>query len=288
MKLIQDIKYFFLSTDNAIRKIIGINILVFLVTGFVNLMLYLSKADATYWHVFNRALMLPALFGTFFTQPWSIISYMFLHDSFFHILFNMLWLYWIGNILQEYLGNRKLYEAYFAGGVIGGLIYMVSYHVFPAFESSLPYAFAIGASACVLSIVAATATLLPDYTISLLFFGNVKLKWLALISIVLDLISIPNGNAGGHIAHLGGALCGFLYIHFLYKRGGHLVPDKLYSLFKPSSKLKVFSHSKNIKATSRRNASQEEVDAILDKISKSGYDSLTKHEKETLFKASKD
>jgi membrane associated rhomboid family serine protease len=220
-------------------------------------------------------------------QPWSLITYMFMHDSFFHILFNMLWLYWIGGILQEYLGNRKVIESYLSGGIFGGLLYIITYNLFPVFKDQISFTYAIGASAGVLAVVVATATLLPDYAISLLFFGPVKLKYLALISIVLDFISIPNGNAGGHIAHIGGALAGFLFIRYLYQRGGHLFPDKLFNLFEKKPNFKVHSGNK-MKGHTVNITSQQEIDAILDKISKSGYDSLSKKEKEILFKASKD
>lgn len=288
MNLQQEIRSFFSVSGNAIRRIILINVCVFVLFGLVNLLLFLSNTDGTWWTTFTRYLMLPASFSQLGYQPWSFITYMFLHESFFHILFNMLWLYWIGSILEEYLGNRKVYEAYLSGGVFGGLIYIIAYSVFPVFQVNAVNTFAIGASASVLAIVFATATLLPDYGIHLLFFGNVKLKWLALISVILDLISIPNGNAGGHIAHIGGALAGFLYIRFLYKRGGHLFPDWLFKLFEPRSRLKVHSVNKEFKQATQKLPSQGDVDAILDKISKSGYDSLSKREKEILFKASKD
>jgi membrane associated rhomboid family serine protease len=214
---------------------------------------------------------------------------MFLHDGFFHILFNMLWLFWMGNILHEYLGNKRVYQSYFLGGIFGGLIYMLAYNVFPAFNEAKHVSYALGASAGVLSVVVSAATLLPDYQIRLLFFGDVKLKWIALISVVLDLISIPNGNAGGHIAHLGGALFGFLFIKYLYTNTVFdKYIDKIGNLFSRKSKLKV--HYKTTQNGNNVNikVSQQEVDLILDKISKSGYESLSKREKEILFKASKD
>jgi membrane associated rhomboid family serine protease len=212
---------------------------------------------------------------------------MFLHDGFFHLLFNMLWLYWIGQIMHEYLGNRKIYEAFFAGGVAGALTFIISYNVFPVFQHVRDVQFAVGASAGVLAVVVATATLLPEYGIQLLFFGNVKLKYIALITIVLDLISIPQGNQGGHIAHLGGALFGFIYIKYIYKYG-NLIPDSWLNVFQRKNKIKIYHRTTYMKVQSDDKPTQQEIDAVLDKISRSGYDSLSKREKEILFKASKD
>ena len=220
---------------------------------------------------------------------------MFLHDGFFHILFNMLWLYWLGGLLQEYLGNSKTYQAYFLGGIFGGLIYIISYNIFPVFQNSLPISFALGASAGVLSVLVAAATLLPDYPIMLLFFGEVRLKYIAIFSVLLDFINIPGGNAGGHIAHLGGALFGYLFIKFIYSKSNmpnalDKIFDGIFSIFKTKSKMKVHykNNTTNMNSSANRKTNQHDVDAILDKISKSSYESLSQKEKEILFKASKD
>ncbi len=288
MNLFQEIKYNYLQSNHAVKRIIAINVTVFLVLAVVNVFSFLLRSGVS-TQSFTTYFTLPATLSAFIYKPWSLISYMFLHDGFFHILFNMLWLFWMGNILHEYLGNKRVYQSYFLGGIFGGIIYMLAYNIFPAFSEAKHLSYALGASAGVLSVVVSAATLLPDYQIRLLFFGDVKLKWIALISVVLDLISIPNGNAGGHIAHLGGALFGFLFIKYLYT---NTVFDKFFdkigNLFSRKSRLKVHykttqnGNSVNIKV------SQQEVDLILDKISKSGYESLSKREKEILFKASKD
>lgn len=287
MGLLNDLKYNFTHQNNAIKRIIYINVAIFLFLALTNVFAFLFKLDVSAIAAVKRLLMLPASLSNFTSQPWSILSYMFLHDGFFHILFNMLWLFWIGNIMHEYLGNQKVYEAYFAGGVFGGMVYMLCYNLFPAFSDAVSYSFALGASAGVLSIVVATATLLPEYPIQLLLFGTVRLKFIALASVLLDLISIPQGNAGGHIAHIGGALFGFLYIKYIYKFG-NLIPDKVMNVFKPKSKLKVHHRATGYVPKSNTKPSQDDIDLILDKISKSGYDSLSKKEKEILFKASKE
>jgi membrane associated rhomboid family serine protease len=286
MNILDEIKYTFNKSNNAIRKIILVNVAVFLLMGIIDLIVFFSGgAGRDMIASLLQYLMLPAALQTLIVQPWSIITYMFLHDGFFHILFNMLWLFWIGNLLHEYIGNRKVYEAYFGGGVFGGLLFIICYNIFPIFEAALPHAYSLGASAGVLSVVVATATLLPNYPINLLLFGEVKLKYIALFMVIIDIISIPQSNAGGHIAHIGGALFGFLYIKYLYQ-DKHLLPSWIRNLFVKKSKVKVHYRSTYTKAEPADKPSQEEIDLILDKISKSGYDSLSKKEKEILFKAS--
>lgn len=285
MTLLEELKYTFNKNNNAVRKIIVVNVAVFLLTALVHVFMYLAGIAGDSMNPALQHFMLPAALGKLLMQPWSIITYMFLHDGFFHILFNMLWLFWMGNLLHEYIGNQKVYEAYFGGGIVGGVIFIICYNVFPVFQNAIPGAYALGASAGVLSVVVATATLLPNYPIQLLLFGSVRLKYIALVSVALDIVSIPQQNPGGHIAHLGGALFGFLYIKYLYQEK-HLLPQWLRNLFGKKSKVKIHYRTTYMKTENNNKPSQEEVDLILDKISKSGYDSLSKKEKEQLFKAS--
>lgn len=288
MSLLQDIRQNFMQTNNAVKKIIVINVIVFLVQALLSAITFLLNAGNPADLIFGY-LTLPASFSSFIYKPWSIVTYMFLHGGFLHILFNMLWLFWMGSLLHEYLGNRRVYQAYFAGGIFGGIIYMIAYNVFPVFDPVVDHAYALGASAGVLSVVVAAATLLPDYPVQMFLFGTVRLKYIALVSVLLDLISIPNGNAGGHIAHLGGALFGFLFIRYLQKVTIiDKVSDAVSGLFSKKKKLKVVHRTTYMKMEDQNKPSQTEIDSILDKISKSGYDSLTKREKEILFKASKD
>lgn len=288
MNLFQEIKYNYIQSNHAVKRIIAINVAVFLALAVVNVFSFLLKSGIS-TQSFTTYFTLPATLSAFIYKPWSILSYMFLHDGFLHILFNMLWLFWMGNLLHEYLGNKRVYQSYFLGGIFGGLIYMLAYNVFPAFNEAKQTAYALGASAGVLSVVVSAATLLPNYEIRLLFLGDVKLKWIALVSVVLDLISIPNGNAGGHIAHLGGALFGFLFIKYLYT---NTFFDKFFDaiggVFNKKSKLKVHYKTTQKGDSVNLHVTQQEVDLILDKISKSGYESLSKREKEILFKASND
>ncbi len=290
MSILEEIKYRF-NYGNAIIRIILVNVLVFLMISIFQLISFLFQLD------FGISLInwfsLPASFSRLLFQPWSIITYMFLHSGLFHLIFNMLWLYWLGELFQQYLGNSKTYQAYFLGGIFGGLIYMVAYNVFPAFSNRVMFEMALGASAGVLSIVVATATLLPNYGISLMFLGSIKLKYIAIITVLIDLISIPQGNPGGHIAHLGGAAFGYFFIKLIYSKSE--VPnmlDKTFEFFsngfKTKPKLKVH-HKSNTRVTTSDygKPTQGEVDAILDKIIKGGYESLTKKEKDILFKAGK-
>jgi membrane associated rhomboid family serine protease len=286
MSVIDEIKYTFNKNNNAIRKIIVANIAVFLVVAIVNALLFFAGIGSELSASFLKYLMLPARLGQLLMQPWSLVTYMFLHDGVLHILFNMLWLFWIGNILHEYLGNQKVFEAYFGAGLAGAVLFLVCLNVFPVFAGTIDITYALGASAGVLGVVVAAATLLPDYPLRLILFGTVKLKYIALVIVILDVVNIPFGNAGGHIAHLGGAMFGFVYIKYLYQ-DKYLLPAFIRKVFEKKSTMKIH-YKTNGEKREQSKPSQEEIDLILDKISKSGYDSLSKREKEQLFKASND
>ncbi len=223
---------------------------------------------------------------------------MFLHEGFLHILFNMLWLFWFGKIFLEYLDQKKLLSVYLLGGLVGGALFILSYNVFPAFQQTLYGSIALGASAAVMAIVMTISFYVPDYKINMMFIGPLKLKYLALAVIVIDILSIQGDNAGGHIAHLGGALFGFVYASQIRKgkdisRGFNRIMDWVFSLFKRRSKLKVEykrpagKSETDIEFKQRKAGEQKEIDHILEKISKSGYDALSKKEKEILFRSSK-
>ncbi|MBP7510496.1 MAG: rhomboid family intramembrane serine protease [Bacteroidia bacterium] len=291
MDLLSEINFKF-KQGNAIIKIILINIVVYLAFALIGLVLFLFNLNN--WQTSAlKLLMLPASVTNFVMQPWSLVTYMFLHEGFFHLLFNMLWLYWLGNLFQQYLGNSKSYQAYILGGFFGGIIYMLSFNLFPAFSNQVQFSYALGASAGVLSIVIATATLLPNYQVYLLILGPVKLKYIALVSVLLDLISIPNGNAGGHIAHIGGAVFGYFFIKLIYSNNLFSNQmDRFFEsfgkVFKSKPPVKVYHKGNNAKPESFVKQNQQQIDQILDKISKNGYESLSQREKEILFKASKD
>ena len=207
-EILDEIKQSF-KQGSSMTKLIYINLAVFIL---VNLIPSLSSLFVRPGIEIDRWLALPADFGSLLTKPWTVVSYMFLHRGFFHILFNILWLYFLGRIFQDLLGEKRLVSTYILGGLSGAALFVLSFNIFPAFSDVAPIAIAMGASASVMAIIVAIATKVPDYVIRLIFLGEVKLKYIAIVFVVMDLISMSDGNAGGHLAHLGGALFGYMYI----------------------------------------------------------------------------
>jgi membrane associated rhomboid family serine protease len=283
----KEIQYKLLQSGNKISLLIGINVIVYLVINILAVVeqLFSGFGNSLILAFTNEYLLLPASLPKLLVRFWTPLTYMFMHAGIFHILFNMLWLYWMGQIFEEYLGNKRTIGLYIFGGLAGGFLFVACYNLIPAFTSINAAATAtiVGASASVMAIIIATATLLPNYTISMILLGPVKLKWIALFYIVIDFLGIAGGNAGGEIAHLGGALMGFIYIKQLQR--GHDWIGAISNLFSSKPKLTVVSNSRPQKKSSGV-PRQDEIDRILDKISGSGYDSLTRQEKETLFRAS--
>ncbi len=292
--LFEDIKSTFSRRDDSLTKLIILNVAIFVLVSFVDVTIKLLQLNSQLSFDIFRWLSVPASLNELLYKPWTLITYMFLHRGFFHLLFNMLWFYWIGQIFQEYLGSKKLMAAYFTGGLVGALVFIIAYNVFPLFSPIRDVATAVGASAGVLAIVVGAATLLPDYRIRLLLFGDVPLKYLALASVVLDVLSVAGENAGGAFAHLGGAAFGFVYIKQL-REGRDLGAwfNQLMALTdrkaKPVKRTSPVSKPPLSKTTvgpdSSKSPSQAEIDAILDKISEKGYDALTAEEKALLFRA---
>ncbi|MCO6499743.1 MAG: rhomboid family intramembrane serine protease [Vicingus serpentipes] len=289
---INDIKNQY-KNGSALIKLIFINIAVFIALHLLSLLLWLlAISGGTQLIVSWFALPADVLALAF--QPWSIISYMFLHEGLMHLLFNMLVLYFGGQIFLNFLSEKKLVVVYLLGGIAGGFLFVLSYNIFPVFQVDIPL---LGASASVLAVLVAVATYVPDFVVRFMFLGNIKLKYIAIGYFVFSLISIPKGNSGGHIAHLGGALFGFIYIQQLKKGNDFALGfsrflDYLKSVFLTRKKMKVVYKNpgktkSNYEYNEQKVANQQKVDAILDKIAKSGYDSLTAEEKAILFDASK-
>lgn len=204
---ITDLKNSF-NKGNIYIQFIYINVGVFIVTSLLGIL----------WMLFNRNgafvlqyLELPAWTLQFVKQPWSLLTYMFMHAGILHLLFNMLWLYWFGQMFLSLFSAKHFRGLYLLGGICGGLLYMIAYNVFPYFSDSLYYSYLLGASASVLAIVVATAVRAPEYRVNFMFIGTVRLKYVALFMVVTDLLFMTSGNAGGHIAHLGGALAGWWF-----------------------------------------------------------------------------
>ncbi|MEG1402017.1 rhomboid family intramembrane serine protease [Bacteroides sp.] len=295
--IIADLKDSF-RRGNIFIQLIYINVAVFVVTTLISILLQLFNRSAA--DIFDL-LALPASFVRFIEQPWSLFTYMFMHAGLLHILFNMLWLYWFGQLFLSFFSGKHLRGLYVLGGLLGGLLYMVSYNVFPYFEPLVAKSTLVGASASVLAIVVATAYREPNYPVRLFLFGTVRLKYLALIVVLSDLLFITSANAGGHLAHLGGALAGLWFAASLSK-GFDMTAwinkalDAIGALFekktwqrKPKMKVHYGSarHEKDYDYNARKKAQSDNVDRILEKLKKSGYESLTTDEKKSLFDASK-
>lgn len=284
----------FIKSKSILNRLMLINIGLFLAISIIAVLGYLTGFNnLEKLIVYNLAV--PASLNELIYKPWTIFTYMFLQEGFFHILFNMIMLYFGGKLFSDLLGERRLLAVYILGGLAGAILYIISFNTFPVFQTTLNSSIALGASASVLAVFIAVATYMPDMQITLFLFGNIKLKWVALIMVVLDFINIKNGNAGGHIAHIGGAIFGLTYTLLLQKgtdlsKGINKFLDGFTSLFKPKPKMKV-SYKKTKSDTeynTQKKVKQQQIDEILDKISKSGYDSLTKEEKDILFKISKE
>ncbi len=283
--IIEDIKNAWNKRENGLIKIILINIIVFVSISVVQVVLTISGLS-TFFTMFINKLMLPASLGTFILQPWSLITYFFLHMSFMHILWNMLFLYWFGKIINDNIGNNALISLYVLGGIIGGLFYMAIYNIVPYYGERVSDSLMLGASAGVFSVVVGSATLMPNYTFYLLLIGPVRIKYIALFYVLLSFFDVAGTNAGGEIAHLGGAFIGYIYIRQL--QNGINIGEGIINF------INFFSEKKENKKKKKENiqketekTTQDEVDKILDKISESGYSSLTSKEKERLFNASK-
>ncbi|TRX72223.1 rhomboid family intramembrane serine protease [Carboxylicivirga sp. M1479] len=295
MSILDEIKLSY-KQGGALTKLIYINVGIFIALRLIQVFFSFSTGSASVndYPVLTW-LSVPADLTALLLKPWTLISYMFVHYDFLHILVNMLYLYWFGRIFLEFLNARQLLGVYILGGLSGVVFYLLSYNLIPIFQEQIHYAILMGASGSVMAILFAIARYAPNHKIHLMFFGAVPLKYMALAALIIDLISIPTlSNTGGHITHIGGALFGYFYGSQIstgkdLTLGFNRVMDQLASLFKPKSKLTV-THRKpmtDMEFNARKNYKQKEVDQILDKIKSSGYDSLSKEEKQTLFDASK-
>jgi membrane associated rhomboid family serine protease len=288
MGIWDDIKKTFRNGSNLI-KLIYINTGVFIlltVTAIIGFLLTNPELAEKALNIFS----VPSSLKSLLMRPWTLVTYMFVHKDIWHILFNMLWLYWFGRIFLEYLDQRKLVAVYLMGGLSGAFIYIFSFNVFPAFAGVVNESVAIGASASVMAVVIAIAAYVPDYTVQLLLIGRVKIKYMALAIFVLTSVMDFSINSGGKLAHIGGAFFGYLYTINLRQgkdmgKGFNKIIDLIVTLFKPRKNLKV-THKKaanEYEYNKVKKEHQAKINSILDKISKGGYDSLTKEEKETLF-----
>jgi membrane associated rhomboid family serine protease len=282
MELIDKIRYNFKNLD-ILQKIILIMIIFFVIPYIVNTFLFLFNFNE--FSVINLFDVSPDLIDLL-SKPWSLITYGFFHSDLWHLIGNMIIFYLSGSVVLNLFGSERLIKIFILGILYGSLAYLISYNLFPAFnniKSSM-----IGSSAGVMAVFIFLASYNPNYSFRILNF-NIKILYIASFLVLLDIVQIPGGNSGGHIAHLGGAFLGYFY-HKKMIQGdnyGNWIIDLYNFIFKRKLKFKKRSYSNKTSVSVKDAATQKKIDLILDKISKSGYDSLTKGEKETLFKAGK-
>ena len=296
MAIIDDIKRNYLQ-GSMLMRLIFINIGVFLLLHVVAIgaMLLNAGCDIVQW------VELPSDLSMLIRRPWTLVTYMFAHYGLLHILFNMLWFYWLGRIFMEFFSPKQLTGLYLLGGWGGSLLYLLAYNLLPFFAGN--HSFLIGASASVIAVVVATAVYAPDYKIGLLFLGEVPIKWIAIVTVAIDLLGLEGGNIGGNVAHIGGAVVGAWYA--LRIKAGHDITrplnaliDSIVGLFNGRSFKSVKWPGRSKPATAPQqtaspshhpqgSVSEEELDIILGKIKVSGYDALSDEEKDKLFKASR-
>lgn len=286
VNILDGIKYFFLQ-KSTLSRLMFVNIAIWVICLFISVFTWLFNiSDITF---VTKLFAVPSEISSLVQKPWTIFTYMFLQEQFWHLFFNMLMLYYGGMIFLHFFSQRQLLTTYIIGGIVGALFFIMAFNVFPVFENMKGSAVALGSSASVLAILVAAATYQPEHQINLFLLGQVKMKWVAIVFVIIDFLSITTGNSGGHLAHLGGALWGFLYAYMLRNKVD-------LSLFKRKPRIKVKSRNadnyhQRPKSDEQYNAEraeeQEEIDRILEKIAKNGYSSLNEKEKEYLFKQSK-
>jgi membrane associated rhomboid family serine protease len=277
---------------NALMQLIYINVGIFVIIQVLNVALRLFNIN---FQAFTHNLMLPSSFAILWQTPWTIITYMFLHFKFWHLFFNMLCLYWFGQIFMYNFTKKQLTGLYLLGGIVGGLFYILCYRYLPYF--SYKSSVLCGASASITALIVAAAFAQPNMPLRLLFIGEIKLKFVAALTVLISIFGMTGDNAGGEIAHLGGAIAGWLWFVTLRKGKDLTVPfDKMIS-FLVNVYNKIFNRKKTLKVTSNRDyhykpdeqynmerkKNNERMDEILDKIRKSGYASLTEEDRKELF-----
>jgi membrane associated rhomboid family serine protease len=289
--MIKQLKHTF-SIANAMMQLIYINVAVFVVLKIISIVFLLFNIH--FGNLLIQNLAVPSELSTLLYRPWTPLSYMFLHNDFFHILFNMLCLYSFGKVLTIFFTEKQLVGLYLFGGLIGATFYILSYNIFPYYTSVLHSSMLLGASGSVIAIIVASAIQAPNMKLQLLLLGNIPLKYIAIVTVLLSFFGITSSNAGGELAHLGGALAGYIFVVSLQK-GKDLTLlfsktiDFLHNLF-VTKKLRVQkkSNPRNARMTDaefnmNKARNMQEIDRILDKIKSSGYDSLTSEEKKRIF-----
>ena len=293
MSIGQDIKRIYFEGD-LLTKLILINCAAFVVVSFVGAVAFLFSSDFG----LGRWLSLPALYTDLIYKPWTLLTYMFLHENLVHLLINIMMLYWIGRLFIQFFGTRNLISMYVIGGLCGAVLFLICYNTIPVLQCMRAFTDLRGASASITAMTVAIGIYRPDMEIRLTFIGYVKLKWIAIIAVLFSLITMQNGNAGGNISHLGGAIYGAIYA-IKYQENKNMnewlnsLLDKVANMFSRKPKWKVIYNNQETCATDdatfnmRKRQQQQDIDIILDKIKKTGYSGLSDEEKQKLIDASK-
>ncbi len=288
----------FVKDPSWLNRIVTINVAVFLLVlilrGVCSLHNFLLVDTQKAWlpQTLLQWLSCPASVTTLLHQPWSIFTSLFIHNGLWHLFFNMFMLYFVGKFFLSRMSERHFLWVYFLGGIVGNVTYIAAYNLFPVFANALPHSFAVGASGCIMAVMAAITLYEPNYEVNLLLIGRVKMWVLTLIFIAIDLMSIPKGNAGGHIAHIGGVLLGLVYV-LIYRFATKRKSLRGSSSRQNTKKQKYYVSRESGRPISdeeyneRKTADSQRIDEILDKISKDGYPALTEEEKDFLFHYSK-
>ena len=290
---------------NALTTLIAINLVAFVLLAFIKVIYYFSSGDPGVddftRDVFNWV-VLPASTETFLSRPWTLLTHMFVHDTknIWHILGNMLWLWAFGYILQDLAGSKKLVPVFLYGALAGALVYMAAFNFIPPLRPYLPFSVAFGASAGVMAIAIAATTLSPGYRIFPMLNGGIPIWVITVLYLIIDLATIPYNNPGGYIAHMAGAVMGFIFVRLLQNGKDWSLWmsnffDWVNDLFNPdrpkkgkTTKSQLFYKAKVQPFTKTPLVTQQKVDEILDKINQKGFSALTEDEKEVLKRASKD
>lgn len=285
MRVENDKISYLLNRLGVFEKLIIVNVLIFLVN---HLLTFFINQPSDY---FLRYFELPKKSELLLSQPWSLITYAFVHYSFTHLFWNMLMLYFVGRFFVNFFGVKNFLTIYLLGALVGGFFFWLSYNLFPVFmevDSAL-----VGASAGIAAVLIYICTYLPRTEVSFFFF-RIQLMYIGLAFVVLDLVQLPTSNPGGHLAHLGGAALGFFLAGSMSQKGGDFSFFNFFQkMFKPKSKLRSVYNNKNTATGTKskglnKTEKQKKIDHILDKISESGYDTLTKEEKDFLFQSGKE
>ena len=291
MDILTKIKQLIVRADIP-TKLIYINVVIWLLIRLIVVLFTLFQVEGAN---FIQYLQMPSSYGLFLYRPWTAITYMFVHYDGLHILFNMLWLYWFGRLFLRFFTVRQFVGLFLCGGILGALFFLFSYNIFPYFRHIGGISYLMGASAAVMAIVFAAAFYRKNYEINLLIIGHIKLIYIAIFALTIDLLSIVSANAGGHIAHIGGALFGFLFATQL-QRGKDLTHainrliDRIANFRKPHRPRMKVTYQRpesDFEYNMRKRKESDTIDEILDKLKQFGYQSLSSEEKKALFDASK-